>query len=202
MTVDDANKTPSAAEGRGTQHTEAQKREHDAAQRGGQAVEKRKKDGDKSQEPIDPTVYPEGKTADDYKPENYEAGTDYPEGDPAKGKLDYEKIAEAEQPEQQIAMRDRRAYLLDQAQKNQDANDELNAKQVEQNNRLHVGTAMMQDPDLQRDLSMESAEAEIDMHTPEYVENARKNRAEILDKMAGQEHSAAKDVESRQHATK
>jgi hypothetical protein len=181
MTPEQANKTPAGAEGHGTQHTEAQKREHDAKQRGAgsgrDAIAKRAEDAN---------IFPKGKKASDYKPENYEEGKEYDEGDAAAGKLDYEKLAEAQNPEQQIPMRDRRAYLKDQAEKNEAVNDELNARQVEQANNFQQATKIMEDPDLQRDLSMENATAELDRHTPEYVENFRKTRAEILARQSGQ----------------
>jgi hypothetical protein len=113
------------------------------------------------------------------KEQPYEPGPQYEEGDPAKGKLD---------PEEQaiitsgitIPIRDRRAYLLDQAAKNESANDELNARQVEANKKLGLVMAEITDPDRMRDKSMETAIAEIDMHTQEYADNARAHRQEVL----------------------
>lgn len=101
------------------------------------------------------------------------------EGDPEKGKID------PDDPDRYIAMKDRRAYLIDQAEKNEKANDELNAIQVAQNERYRK--AMLEnnpyiDPDKQRDESMESARAQLMMHDPDTVkknaEAAKKARAE------------------------
>jgi hypothetical protein len=109
---------------------------------------------------------------------SYTPGPEYDEGDPAKGKLDPEALAEAETVEQ-IPMRDRRAYLLDQAAKNESANDELNAIQVEQNKRLQFAQAIIQDPDRMREESMETAITALKMHDPDTIkknaEAAQKN---------------------------
>jgi hypothetical protein len=109
--------------------------------------------------------------------------TDYEDGDIDAGRLDYQ--AEAVDPNAGIAMRDRRAYLLDQAQKNQDANDELNAIQVRKNRRAMAGMGVMQDPDVQRETSMQTAiaalgEPDIDKER-ERIQRIRKLRAERYD---------------------
>jgi hypothetical protein len=105
--------------------------------------------------------------------------TEYPKGDIAKGRIDPEALAEAETVEQ-IAMRDRRAYLIDQAEKNEAANDELNAIQVEQNKKVQLAQNIIQDPDVQREESMETAVAALKMHDPD----ERKKRAEAAQKNA------------------
>jgi hypothetical protein len=107
--------------------------------------------------------------------------TEYPEGDPDKGRIDYEAQAEGFVAEV-IPMRDRRAYLLEQAQRNQDANDELNAIQVEQNRNLQFAQSQLQDPDVMRENSMVTAVAALKEHntmqTPDYIEKAKQLREE------------------------
>lgn len=111
--------------------------------------------------------FAEGKKAEDYDPKAYEPGPEYPEGDPADGKLDYRTQNQAADPNLFIPMRDRRAYLIDQAEKNQAANDELNAIQVEQHKRLQVASNLIHDPDYQRDVSMEQAKLQLERHDPD-----------------------------------
>ena len=94
------------------------------------------------------------------------AQSTYAKGDIAKGKIDPEKLADC-QTIDQIAMRDRRAYLIDQAEKNEAANDELNAIQVDQNKRVQLAQNLAQDPDVQREESMESATAALKEHDPD-----------------------------------
>jgi hypothetical protein len=113
------------------------------------------------------------------KAKAYEAGPQYDEGDPAKGKLDPEEQAILTSGTT-IPIRDRRAYLLDQAAKNESANDELNARQVEANKKLGLVMAEITDPDRMRDESMESAIEEIDRHTVEYANAARASRQEAM----------------------
>jgi hypothetical protein len=109
--------------------------------------------------------FAEGKKAADYTPEAYEPGREYEEGDATKGKLDFRTVAN--DPNNYIAQRDRRAYLVDQAEKNESANDELNAMQVEQNSRVQPGSNLINDPDFQRDNSMQTAIAALERHNPD-----------------------------------
>jgi hypothetical protein len=118
-------------------------------------------------------------TADTNTNTQYKAGGQYAKGDPGKGKGDPKEVA-VFGPSNTIAHRDRRAYLEDQALKNQSANDELQAKQVEANKKL--GDLMVEalDPDKLRDESTKAALEEVDRHTEEYVAAARENRQTIL----------------------
>ena len=93
-----------------------------------------------------------------------ESPKEYAKGDIAKGRLD------PDNPDAYIAHRDRRAFLEDQAAKNEAANDELNAIQVEQNNRAAEAFRELDpvlDPDKQRADSMETAVAALKMHDPD-----------------------------------
>lgn len=110
----------------------------------------------------------------------YKAGSKYPKGDPAKGK-DPDKDIPMFIKGPQIAMRDRRAYLLDQAQKNEAANDEVNAHQVEANQKIAEIMFEALDPDKIRDETTEAAVEEIDTHTPEGAKKAREERQKVLD---------------------
>jgi hypothetical protein len=105
--------------------------------------------------------------------------TEYPEGDPDKGRIDFAAQGEC-LTEEVIPMRDRRAYLLEQAQRNQDANDELNAIQVEQNRNVQRVQSELQDPDYMRETSMETAVEALKSHdamrSPEYIKKMRKLR--------------------------
>jgi hypothetical protein len=92
--------------------------------------------------------------------------TEYPEGEIDKGRIDYEAQAEGFVADV-IPMRDRRAYLLDQAEKNQAANDELNAIQTEQNRNVQFVQSQLQDPDVMRENSMETAIAALEEHSNE-----------------------------------
>jgi hypothetical protein len=89
--------------------------------------------------------------------------TTYEKGDILKGRID------PANPDRLIAHRDRRAYLVDQAEKNEAANDELNAIQVEQNSRLQFAQNLIQDPDEQRENSMPTAINALKMHDPDNV---------------------------------
>lgn len=109
----------------------------------------------------------------------YKAGSKYPKGDPAKGK-DPEKDVPMFIKGPQIAMRDRRAYLVDQAVKNEAANDEVNAHEVENNQRIAEIMFDALDPDKLREETTEAALEEIDRHTPEYAAAARAERQKIL----------------------
>lgn len=99
--------------------------------------------------------------------------TEYPEGDPDKGALDL-----STQTPQLIAQRDRRAYLIRQAERNEAANDQLNAIQVAQNRRVAALPALLNDPDYLRETSMETAQAALMTHDPE---NIRQNREQALE---------------------
>jgi hypothetical protein len=123
-------------------------------------------------------LLPEGKSLNDYKPENYDPDSEFPEGDATKGKPDYQAIAEGCTTVQPIAMRDHRAYLISQAEKNQRANDELQARAVEGGAKdLSLAAGLLLDPDFQRDTSVQNALAELDMHSKEYVDNYKERRA-------------------------
>jgi hypothetical protein len=138
-----------------------QRREPRGAGSGEKANATRDRNYDES--PEERLAYAEGKSAEDYKPEGYKPGPDFPKGEPARGKLDFGAAASVD-PNQFIAMRDRRAYLIDQAEKNEAANDELNAIQVDQNRRVPLATNLVNDPDYQRDTSMQTARAALEMH--------------------------------------
>lgn len=105
--------------------------------------------------------------------------TEYPEGDIEKGRIDFDKLSEGQTAEM-IPMRDRRAYLIDQAEKNEAANDELNAIQVDQNKRVQFAQNLIQDPDQMRESSMETAINALKMHDPDerkkQIEAAQKHR--------------------------
>jgi hypothetical protein len=103
--------------------------------------------------------------------------TEYPKGDIEKGRIDPEEVTVGQTAEM-IAARDRRAYLLDQAEKNEAANDELNAIQVEQIKRVQLGQNIIQDPDEQREESMETAINALKQHDPD----ERKKQAEAAQK--------------------
>ena len=125
------------------------------------------------------------KDLDDTAPDLPEPGpvTEYPEGDADKGVFD------PENPMRPIAHRDRRAYLIRQAERNERANDQLNAMQVAQNRRVIDGTAYLQDPDYLRENSMETAQAAIASHSPEAV---KKNRDEMAKRMKARQEREAK----------
>jgi hypothetical protein len=101
----------------------------------------------------------------------------YPQGDIEKGRIDPEELTQG-QTATLIAARDRRAYLIDQGQKNEAANDELNAIQTEQNKKVQLAQNIIQDPDHMRDESMETAVNALKMHDPD---TAKKN-AEAVQK--------------------
>ncbi len=179
--------TPKWASGGGGSSGEREKRQQDAAARGAgsgaNAVRQRSKlnrdDGGEVEVPEG--LLPQGKTLDDYKAENYNPESEYPAGDPTKGKPDFQRLAEGgDYPP--IAMRDHREYLKSQALKNERANDEAQARFVEgfKEKRKVLGVTM--DPDFMRDKSMQQLELETDaeagMHTEQYVEDYKKRRAE------------------------
>lgn len=117
------------------------------------------------------------KELDRTAPELPEAGeiTEYPEGDPDEGALPVETY----QQQQLLAMRDRRAYLIRQAERNEAANDQLNAIQVAQNRRVALLPALLNDPDYLRETSMQTAQAALMTHDPENVRKNREQAAEL-----------------------
>jgi hypothetical protein len=114
------------------------------------------------------------------KSTGYKPGPEFEEGDPAKGKESHDEKVAVFGPPNTIAMRDRRAYLIDQAEKNQAANDEIQAKQVEANAKLADVMVEALDPDRLREETTQEALDEIDTHTPEYAAAARAQRQQIL----------------------
>lgn len=104
----------------------------------------------------------ETEEADDDAPEPEEV-TEYPEGDADLGAVD------PENPGRPIAQRHRRAYLVRQAERNEAANDQLNAIQVEQNKRVAKVPALLQDPDYMRETSMQTAITALRYHDPDVV---------------------------------
>jgi hypothetical protein len=121
-------------------------------------------------------------TADTNTNTQYKAGGQYAKGDAAKGKGDLKDVA-VFGPQNPIAHRDRRAYLEDQALKNQSANDELQAKQVENNKKLADLMVEALDPDKLREESTKAALEEVDRHTVEYADAARAQRQTMLREM-------------------
>jgi hypothetical protein len=103
--------------------------------------------------------------------------TKWPTGEIDKGRLD----PEAGLPGlgQLIAHRDRRAYLVKQAEQNEAANDELNFIQVELIKRLGIVQNLIQDPDVQREESMVSAVADLKLHDPEEILKTRPERQKM-----------------------
>ena len=105
--------------------------------------------------------------------------TEYPKGDPDAGRIDPEDLTIGQTAEIK-PMRDRRAYLIRQAERNEAANDELNAIQVDQNNRLQLVQNQLQDPDRMREESMETAVAMLKEHDPDEqqktADHAKKQR--------------------------
>jgi hypothetical protein len=113
--------------------------------------------------------------AQEHKPGDF---GDYPEGDPEAGRIDPEEQAECITSEQ-IPMRDRRAYLLQQAERNERANDEINAIQVEQNKDVQFAQSMLQDPDVMRENSMDQAIAQLKQHDRATVLATRDDRRKM-----------------------
>lgn len=122
---------------------------------------------------------------DDDENEAPESGavTEYPEGDADKGALDLDN------PLRLIAYRDRRAYLIRQAERNEAANDQLNAMQVAQNRRVQWGTNALSDPDYLREVSMETAQTALHAHDPEVV---KKNHDEMNKRLKARQEREAK----------
>lgn len=116
-----------------------------------------------------------------------QVGGSYPVGDAVKGRID------PDNPDAPIAMRDRRAYLIDQAEKNEAANDELNAIQTDQNRRAMEGFNKIgsPDPDEQRESSMETAVAALKMHDPESRKKATTKSTKGGSSKAGVDQTSA-----------
>jgi hypothetical protein len=110
--------------------------------------------------------------------------TEYPEGDPDKGALDFDNL-----DNRLIAHRDRRAYLIRQAERNEAANDQLNALQVLQNRRVQRGTNALSDPDYLREVSMVTAQAALKAHDPDVV---KKNHDEMAKRLKMRQEREAK----------
>jgi hypothetical protein len=126
-------------------------------------------------------------------PELPEAGevTEYPEGDPEAGRLD------PDNPMRPIAHRDRRAYLIRQAERNEAANDQLNAIQIAQNRRVQDLPGLLSDPDYLRETSMETAQAALMTHDPV---NVRKNREQVMELQKRRRLAARKDDDTKKTA--
>jgi hypothetical protein len=126
-------------------------------------------------------------------PDLPEAGevTEYPEGDPEAGRYD------PDNPMRPIAMRDRRAYLIRQAERNEAANDQLNAIQVAQNRRVQDLPGLLSDPDYLRETSMETAQAALMTHDPV---NVRKNREQVMELQKRRRLAATKDDDTKKTA--
>lgn len=118
--------------------------------------------------------------------------TEYPKGEIDKGRIDYEAQAEGFVADV-IPMRDRRAYLIDQAEKNEAANDELNAIQSEQNRNLQFVQTQLQDPDVMRENSMQTAVANLEAHSnardPDVIEAQRAFREKQFSGSTTEDHA-------------
>jgi hypothetical protein len=108
---------------------------------------------------------------------------EYEKGDIAKGRIDPEEMTLG-QVATIKATRDRRAYLIDQAEKNEAANDELNAIQTEQNKKVQLAQNLIQDPDRMREESMETAINALKAQDPDVVKENIAARQKARDKDA------------------
>jgi hypothetical protein len=167
-----------------------------------QAQEQEAKNAAATQRTVDPRGAGSGERAVATRARNYnespaefEAGSKYPKGDPAKGRIDPVALTEGQTAEQ-IPMRDRRAYLLDQAEKNEAANDELNAIQTDQNKRLQLAQNLIQDPDVMREESMETAKNALMAHDPETHKQIAEHRHKLAQQhvLRGQDRNQNTDV--------
>jgi len=100
------------------------------------------------------------------------------EGDAEEGHYSVEELAEQIRP-RLITARDRRAYLTEQAEKNEAANDEVNEAETDLINEGRDRLAVFLDPDKMREENLGSALADIKMHTDEGREDRAKSRQEI-----------------------
>lgn len=115
--------------------------------------------------------------------------TEYPEGNADAGALPIETAVTSGL----IAQRDRRAYLIRQAERNEAANDQLNAIQVAQNRRVAELPALLSDPDYLRETSMQTAQAALMTHDPENVRQQREQAAELQKRRTAQAEKENKD---------
>ena len=145
-------------------------------------------DDDEEDTELPQDMFAEGKSEEDYDPDNYNPQSDFPPGDPAKGMPDYNEIAQG--VPQYIAMRDYRAYLVSQAVKNERANDEIQAQFVKGMKQAQKTIGILLNPDFQRDKSVEAVQSL--MQEPEqwktYLENFKKQRA--AEQKAAAEHQS------------
>ena len=118
--------------------------------------------------------------------------TEYPEGDADAGALD------PDNPTRLIAHRDRRAYLIRQAERNEAANDQLNAIQIAQNRRVAALPGLLLDPDYLRETSMETAQAALMSHDPKTV---RKNREQVKELQKRRRLQAERDDSNKKVTT-
>jgi hypothetical protein len=187
MTADEVKTTPPAKEQRGagtgenavaqrsrrTQKDPAEANDLNEMVRKAQAeaVKNNQKFADETEEDLEET-----------EPDIPEPGpvTEYPEGDPDKGALD------PENPHHLIAHRDRRAYLLRQAQRNEAANDQLNAIQIAQNRRVAALPSLLNDPDYLREVSMQTAQTALMTHDPDTVREKREQALELQKRRTAQ----------------
>jgi hypothetical protein len=109
---------------------------------------------------------------DEDAPEPMET-TEYPEGDADAGAIN------PDLPTRPIAQRDRRAYLIRQAERNEAANDQLNAMQVAANKKVGEVTAYLQDPDYMRETSMQTAVTALKAHDPDEVQKRHDAQAKM-----------------------
>jgi hypothetical protein len=133
------------------------------------------------------TMVEEVEEGDEDAPEPLEV-TEYPEGDPDLGAID------PNNPTRPIAMRHRRAYLVRQAERNEAANDQLNAMQTEQNRRIQELPGLLQDPDYMRETSMTTAMTALRDHDPDVV---REKHAELAKR-----EKAKADKDDKKNGTK
>lgn len=106
------------------------------------------------------------------------------EGDPAEGHLSQRELADQQIGGRIIAARDRRAYLIDQALKNEAANDEVNARETDARNEARLRGAGVIDPDRMREESLASSLADAEAHTEEGAEKRAQSRKAIADARA------------------
>jgi hypothetical protein len=103
------------------------------------------------------------------------------EGDPDEGHYSPEELADQVSP-RVISARDRRAYLLSQAIKNEAANDEVNAREADLINERREGIAnYIIDPDRLREESLKQSLDDVDQHTREGAKKRAAARKEIAD---------------------
>jgi len=97
------------------------------------------------------------------------------EGDPEKGHYTAKELADRFNP-RLIPIRDRRAYLIDQALKNEAVHDEFNAHEVQAINDRRKKFAMAVDLDQIREDTLAAGLAQLDLATDEGQQNIARNR--------------------------